>query len=349
LRILILTILTLLLLFMGFATSEGSTDILYGVIAILIGFLAGVCGGLWGIGGGWIANPVLAMLGYKWEVVFGINLFHMTVTTLLPFYDDVRKNIHKSKFKKIERLDQFLFGDYENNKPKLDFSKNGLGRLIGLPMAVSSSVTAVIGVLVYFEYKQKLEMTTNYIYCAFLVLMIAYHFISKKLKTSSPENQNHISISGIINGTWAGFLSGFLGIGGGLFHRPVLRYIIRIDESNTRPIAQLNVLLTSVCSIVVYYLKYRSILWSMAAFLSVGGMWSRPLGTNFNKDICDAGMKEKPQSLFIIAAVGILASLILKLIGYILFGRIILIALGIVITVYIFILVRKARFICKQI
>ena len=124
------------------------------------------------------------MLGYKWEVVFGINLFHMTVTTLLPFYDDVRKSIPKSKFKKIERLDQFLFGTYENNKPKLNFSKNGLGRLIGLPMAVSSSVTAVIGVLVYFEYKQKLEMTTNYIYCAFLILMIAYHFISKKLKAS---------------------------------------------------------------------------------------------------------------------------------------------------------------------
>ena len=313
---------------MGFATSEGSTDILYGAIAILIGFLAGVCGGLWGIGGGWIANPVLAMLGYKWEVVFGINLFHMTVTTLLPFYDDIRKSIPKSK---------------------LNFSKNGLGRLIGLPMAVSSSVTAVIGVLVYFEYKQKLEMTTNYIYCAFLVLMIAYHFFSKKLRASSAENQNHISISGIINGTWAGFFSGFLGLGGGIFHRPVLRYIMRIDESNTRPIAQFNVLLTSVCSIIVYYLKYRSILWSMAAFLSVGGMWSRPLGTCFNNDICKAGMKEKPQSLFIIAAVGILASLILKLIGYILFGRIILIALGIVITVYIFILVRKARFICKQI
>jgi len=45
---------------------------------IAIGFTVGVCGGFWGMGGGWITTPALYALGVPMNLAVGTSLAQMT-------------------------------------------------------------------------------------------------------------------------------------------------------------------------------------------------------------------------------------------------------------------------------
>jgi uncharacterized membrane protein YfcA len=60
---------------MYFPISGVTIDPLY---LILIGFLVGILGGFFGVGGGFLAGPILFYTGMPWNMVVGTDLAHMT-------------------------------------------------------------------------------------------------------------------------------------------------------------------------------------------------------------------------------------------------------------------------------
>ncbi len=197
-----------------------------------IGFLVGIMGGFFGVGGGFIAGPMMFWLGVPMNFVVGTDLAHMTGKSI------VAARRHRA----LGHVDAKLGGLMV------------LGTVFGVEMGASliealedtGNVNTIIGVTYIFilvlisgftawESMHALQMIrTDRVD---VEEAVGFKGIAGKLHGLHIPPMVSLPVSGIASisiwvvigvGLLTGFLAGFLGVGGGFIRMPLLVYVMGI-------------------------------------------------------------------------------------------------------------------------
>jgi uncharacterized membrane protein YfcA len=292
---------------LGQGSGDVSADAWRIGIVVVIGLVGGVCGGVWGIGAGWVVVPPLLLLGVPYHIAVGTSTIHMAAKSLVPTVARWRA------LQSADRSEAFR---------------------LAWPMALGSVAAVVLGVkiLSYAKARESAPLLVDTAYVVLLALIVGYGLYARFRKprrghlTGTPA----LLVSGG-GGLVTGVLAGLLGIGGGLVRRPLLTYVIRTPEVATGAIGQITVLLTSVVGFLFHW-RDSNIDWRIALPLIVAGVVGQWLGTLIAQRLDEAMLRAVPRESFLIAAGGLLLATVVKMAGCATASRGIVLALGVGIT-----------------
>lgn len=253
-----------------------------------LGFIFGLLTGFLGIGGGFCMTPVLNVLGFQMVSAIGTSLCVIAGNTF------------------VGAIRHYGFGNMDLK----------LGVILGL----LSIVGVNLGKRVLF-YLEKLDLAGTYVRVAyiFLLLLISifmlreyYQYLKPKQKKDKPEVNEmeekkylpvlmiyrikippHISLphSGansisiwmiLIFGLLIGFLSGFMGIGGGFISLPILIYGIGVPTTIAIGTSMVNVFLTSFYGAIIYTME-GTVEWVSVSILLAGSIFGVQVGAYATK------------------------------------------------------------------
>ena len=182
-----------------------------------LGFVAGVLGSMIGLGGGIIVVPVLTFFGFPPTLAASNSLF-------AAFSNAVASTFSYSRQKRIE----YSLG-----------LKLGLLTIPGtiLGAYVSSDVTPGI---------------FKILFGLVLVSSAAYIFLRKRLDTREKTISKQIMIFGIGASFFAGIISSFFGIGGGIIFVPLMVVGMGMAMKKAAPTSQFILLFASLSGIIVH-------------------------------------------------------------------------------------------------
>ena len=202
------------------------------LLLVLIGFLVGILGGFFGVGGGFLAGPLLFWTGMPWNMVVGTDLAHMTGKSI------VAARRHR-----------------------------GLGHVdirLGLLMVLGTIVGIEIGaqLIELLEAVGQVDLVVGAAYVIILLLIsaftaweslramriagrniggdqdvLAFQGVARRMQAirwrpvvSFPESGiPAVSLWVVLGvGLVSGVLAGFLGVGGGFIRLPLLVYLIGV-------------------------------------------------------------------------------------------------------------------------
>jgi uncharacterized membrane protein YfcA len=273
-------------------------------IVALVGLVGGVCGGVWGIGAGWVVVPPLLLFGVPYHIAVGTSIVHMAVKSIVPTL---------TRWRALQAFD-----------------RNEAFRL-AWPMALGSVAAVVVGVklLSYAKARESAPLVIDTAYVVLLALIVGYglYELLRKPQRGRLTGTPALVVSGA-GGLATGALAGLLGVGGGLVRRPLLTYVIRTPEAATGAIGQIVVLLTSVVGSLFHWGE-GNIDWSVALPLIAGGVVGQWLGTVIAQRLDKAMLRAVPQQSFLVAAGGLLLATVAKLAGCVTASRVIALVLGI--------------------
>jgi hypothetical protein len=260
---------------------------------ILVSFVAGVCGGLWGIGAGWAVVPMLVLVGVPTHLAVGCSIVHLVAKSLYPV-------VRRWK--------------------ALDWSPEGGGWWIAVPMCVGSAAVVFVGVslLSLAKARAAAPLMVALCYCVLLAVIVAYGIYDRVVRNESGEGIGSgpaRALASFFLGLLTGFLAGLMGIGGGLVRRPVLTYVMGTKERNTGPIAQLTVLVTSLVAIYPHW-NDGNIHWGLAGLLCAGGIMGQFMGNHWRQPLLDTPYEDAIQSTYLVAAGALLIAEILKILTF---------------------------------
>lgn len=281
-------------------------DPLFSLLIVLIGFVASVSGGFWGLGGGWLILPCLFLVGVDVRIAIGACLLQMIPTT----------------FPTVVR--QF---------PQIGWKKGGWGLVIALPLCISCAFGGVFGDPLG-GLLEKLFHSRTIHQSLYLVLLawVLFDLYTQKVKNADFSERNDSPTSKIPmtlgGGFITGLISGFLGIGGGTMTRPLMTSILKVPEKQTGQIARLAILVTAIAGSLPYLLtssgKTRSDMLIIGALLSVGGIIGFPIGAKMHSIVLKAGKDHIARKSFGIVVVLVMTGLICKLTDLIHAGQVIM-------------------------
>lgn len=247
------------------------------LLLLLIGFCVGVLGGFFGVGGGWIVTPALNIFGFHMAFAIGTDLSNIFGQTI-------------GAVKKHQQM-----GNIDWKLGLISIITSIVGLEIGSDVIIALEKAGDVGVIVRWCYMLLLWGLGIY-------MLHDYYIMSRKqlqksekgIKTS--DNKSHktkiserlrklnlppmISFpSSGIEGVsiWiiflvflcTGFLSGFLGVGGGFIIMPVLVYLIGLPTAIAVGTSLVTVLLSGAYGCFTYALKGRVEI--VAAFIMLIG------------------------------------------------------------------------------
>ncbi len=301
-------------------------------LAPLIGFVAMLAGGFWGLGGGWFVVPALLILGVDLQTAVGASLLQMMLSSCPTVI---------RQFKSI------------------GWQRDGWGLRVALPLTGAAFLGGLFGRPVSSLLINIFDSTRpqQIIY----LLLLGYIFFKTLLhveptsdndggteETRQPPKLIRTSILGFITGV----LSALLGIGGGTVNRPVLRNFLKVPEVYTGKIARLAVLLVAISGSISYLSvtygenagNVRSeILW-LGVLLAVGGFIGFALGAWTHHLLLEAGRASHASKSFAWMVLPILIGVFLKLLDLNLCAQITVLIAGGFLFIYLgslFISVRK--------
>lgn len=290
------------------------------LLAVLIAFAAGISGGVWGIGGGWIVMPVLMLIGVPFNVAIGCSIFHMAVKSVYPVYSDSRKN---------------------------NLFSGEMTRSIIVPMTIGS-VLAVFGGVWLLSVIKKTGPRADLIIAVSYILMLGFiagYGLCERFSRCDAGKEVKLlrksHVLSFITGGISGFVAGLLGIGGGFIQRPALTYVIRTKEEDTRPIAQFIVLVTSVVGVLPHFLDDNIIL-KLALLLSAGGIVGQIIGMKIHALYVKAGLHDSPALMYVVTALCLMVAQLFKIFHLPVYAQGAAVFTGIIITAWIIILALKA-------
>jgi hypothetical protein len=197
------------------------------LILIAIGFSVGVLGGFFGVGGAWVVTPALNIFGFPMAYAIGTDLAHIFGKSIVA----------TAKHRKMGNVDMKL----------------GLWSIIGSVIGVEAGAQTVMwltrgglaGPVVRYTYMLMLfglgiYMLYDYATKDRRAAAAAAKAAARAAGTAPPRKawnlppMMHFPTSGITISFWTvmgvffftGYLSGFLGVGGGFIRMPALIYLI---------------------------------------------------------------------------------------------------------------------------
>jgi len=185
------------------------------LILIAIGFSAGVTGGFFGMGGGWIVTPTLNIFGFPVSFAIGTGLLNIYGQSIVG----VRKHA------------------------KLGNVRYKVGMFVGIGMVLGVELGSQIVLFL-----DKIGLADSVIRCAYMALLgglSAYIFYDYFTKNATKKEKEHDGIETnhqtgktkfpiwllFILGIGIGLLAGFLGVGGGFILVPAFIYLLGLPTN----------------------------------------------------------------------------------------------------------------------
>ena len=280
----------------------------------LIGFLGMMSGGFWGVGCGWIVVPTMLILGMEPLEAVGIGLLQMAPSTILTVMKQA---------------------------PEIGWGKNSPGRSLALPIGIGALLTSLLGKSI----NQKLIQVFGSARPIQWMLILCISFIVfQTLFSRTAAYQDEFPVI-TRKKSWIAFFSGFgtgivssmLGLGGGIFIRPLLTSGFRVPEYYTSRIVRMLVLVTSVAGGVTYLLGqggFQLHVFMISMLTAVGGIFGFPLGAKMHKIVYDAGYAQHIHKSFAVIAAAIPINTILHMYGFSVLSRYLMLAIACLLSAY---------------
>ncbi len=285
-------------------------DPLFAALIVVIGFVASVSGGFWGLGGGWYILPCLFLANVDARIAVGACLLQMIPST----------------FPTVVR--QFS---------GIGWKRGGWGLTVALPLCAACTVGGLLGdpagmLLEKLFTSRKLHQT---LYLALLVWVLYDLYKQKNQGHHSEEHGDKPAgkmTQTLGGGFITGLISGFLGIGGGSLTRPLLTSVLKVPEKQTGEIARLAVLVTAIAGCLPYLLtsegEIRNQMLIVGGLLTAGGIVGFSIGAKMNSIVIRAGKALTARKSFALIVIMVMAGLICKITDFNRVGQVIMIISG---------------------
>ena len=233
---------------------------------ILLGFAAGILGSMIGLGGGIIVVPVLTFLGFPPTVAASNSLF-------AALSNAIASTISYSKQKRIE------------------FS-------LGLKLGLLTVPGTVLGAVISSDVSSEIF---KILFGIILVFSAAYIFLRKKLETKEKTLSKQMIVFAIGASFFAGIVSSFFGIGGGIIFVPLMVVGMGMAMKRAAPTSQLILLFASLSGVIVHsILGHPDFL--QAGLLAIGSFFGGFVGARLSLEIKERYLQILISVVILIAA-----------------------------------------------
>jgi uncharacterized membrane protein YfcA len=247
------------------------------VVLFLLGFIIGVLTGFFGVGGGFLVTPALNIFGLHMVHAIGTGFFVIVGNTLIGA---VRHwGLGNVDLKLGIILGLCSVGGVEFGK-RLVFHLEKL-HLIGTYVRVTYIILlALISMWMFMEYyhqwkRRRYEGPGENIESREDTDAVARHIYRIELPPSISLPRSEVAGVSIwvivVSGLLIGFLSGFMGIGGGLIGLPLLIYVIGVPTIIAVGTSLVTVFLTSCYGTAVYSLA-GNVQWTAGLIILAGAI-----------------------------------------------------------------------------
>ena len=222
---------------------------------IPLGFVAGIVGSIIGLGGGIIVVPVLTILGFSHTVASSSSLF-------AAFSNSIASTASYAKQKRIE---------YK----------------IGLKLGLMSIPGTILGAYL------STEVTTSIFKILFGMILIAscfYLFIKRNMEPKSANMTTKMLIISSGISFFAGILSSFFGIGGGIVFVPLMILGIGLSVKHSTATSQMVLMFSSASGMIAHSLLGHAD-FSQALFLGIGAFGGGLVGARLSVDLKETSIR----------------------------------------------------------
>ena len=234
---------------------------------IPLGFVAGVLGSMIGLGGGIIVVPVLTFFGFSPTLAASNSLF-------AAFSNAVASTISYSKQK---RIDYYL----------------------GLKLGLLTIPGTVLGAYVSSDVAPGIF---KILFGLILICSAVYIFLRKKIETKNKDVNTKTMIFSISASFFAGIISSFFGIGGGIIFVPLMVVGMGMAMKKAAPTSQFILLFASLSGVIVHsFLGHPDFL--QAGFLASGSFVGGLVGARLSVEIRERFLQILVSLIIIAAAV----------------------------------------------
>lgn len=233
---------------------------------IPLGFAAGLLGSMIGLGGGVIVVPVLTFLGFPPTVAASNSLF-------AALSNATASTISYSKQKRIEYS-------------------------LGVKLGLLSIPGTVLGAIISTDVASDIF---KILFGFVLIASAAYIFLRKKIETKEKTISRQMIVFAIGASFFAGIISSFFGIGGGIIFVPLMVVGMGMAMKKAAPTSQMILLFASLSGVVVHsFLGHPDFL--QAGFLAIGSFIGGLVGARLSVDIKERYLQILVSVVILIAA-----------------------------------------------
>jgi len=233
---------------------------------IPLGFAAGILGSMIGLGGGIIVVPVLTFLGFPPTVAASNSLF-------AALSNSIASTISYSRQKRIEYF---------------------LGLKLGL-LAIPGTILGAI---------LSTDIAPDIFKILFGLVLIAsaiYIFLRKQIESKEKVISKQMIIFAIGSSFFAGIISSFFGIGGGIIFVPLMVVGMGMSMKKAAPTSQLILFFASLSGVIVHsVLGHPDFL--QAGFLAIGSFFGGLVGAKLSLSVKERNLKILISIVLMIAA-----------------------------------------------
>lgn len=230
------------------------------IITLFVGALAGICSGLFGLGGGIIVVPSLLFL-FRWIGFSSVELMHLAIGT------SVTATTFSTCMSVIKHA-----------------GRGGIVKRTAIILAPTVAVAALVGAFVGNSLPDKI---LRYIFGAILSLLGLWYLFERK-KTAPEDDPHHSIFFLLLGGVAIGFVSSLLGVGGGFFVVPLLlaMHTPFKQAAGTASVSSFCITVMTAFSYLFYGLNveipipytFSYIFWPAAIGVAIGAIATAPLG-----------------------------------------------------------------------
>ena len=233
---------------------------------ILLGFAAGILGSMIGLGGGIIVVPVLTLMGFPPTVAASNSLF-------AALSNATASTISYSKQKRIEYS-------------------------LGLKLGLLSVPGTILGAILSTDIAPDIF---KILFGFVLISSAVYIFLSKKIETKEKTISKQMIIFVIGASFFAGIISSFFGIGGGIIFVPLMVVGMGMAMKKAAPTSQMILLFASLSGVIVHsFLGHPDFL--QAGLLAIGSFIGGLVGARLSIDIKERYLQILVSVVILIAA-----------------------------------------------
>ena len=233
---------------------------------ILLGFAGGVLGSMIGLGGGIIVVPVLTFLGFSPTAAASNSLF-------AALSNAIASTISYSKQKRIEYS-------------------------LGLKLGLLSIPGTVLGAIISSDVAPDIF---KILFGFVLIASAAYIFLRKRIETKEKKISLQMMIFAVGASFFAGIISSFFGIGGGIIFVPLMVVGMGMAMKRAAPTSQMILLFASSSGVIVHsLLGHPDFL--QAGFLAIGSFIGGLVGARLSIEIKERYLQILVSVVILIAA-----------------------------------------------
>ena len=233
---------------------------------ILLGFAAGVLGSMIGLGGGIVIVPVLTFLGFAPSAAASNSLF-------ATLSNAVASTMSYSKQKRINVS-------------------------LGIRLGLLSVPGTILGALISTDVTPGIFKV---LFGLVLVASAAYIFLRRKLEPKGIKSSIQMMIFAVGASFFAGIISSFFGIGGGVVFVPLMVAGMGMAMKRAAPTSQLILLFASLSGVIAHSLLGHPD-FAQAGFLAIGSFAGGLVGARLSVEIKERYLQILVSIVILIAA-----------------------------------------------